>query len=61
MKNRLYIFGGYDGIQRLNDFYYYVLSEQRKNRVGARQEKIIHAFAMLLIGLTLGFTTRMRN
>jgi len=29
MKNRLYIFGGYDGVQRLNDFYYYVLSEQR--------------------------------
>lgn len=29
MKNRLYIFGGYDGVQRLNDFYYYVLSEQK--------------------------------
>lgn len=29
MKNCLYIFGGYDGVQRLNDFYYFVLSEQR--------------------------------
>ena len=29
MKNRLYIFGGYDGIQRLNDFYYFVLAEQK--------------------------------
>ena len=29
MKNRLYIFGGYDGSQRLNDFYYFVLAEQK--------------------------------
>ena len=29
IKNCLYIFGGYDGVQRLNDFYYFVLSEQR--------------------------------
>lgn len=29
IKNRLYIFGGYDGMQRLNDFYYFVLAESR--------------------------------
>ena len=28
MRNRLYIFGGYDGVQRLNDFYYFTLPNE---------------------------------
>ena len=28
MKKRLYIFGGYDGENRLNDFHYFVLADE---------------------------------
>ena len=30
MRNRLYIFGGYDGVQRLNDFYYFTLPNESR-------------------------------
>ncbi len=40
MRNRLYIFGGYDGIQRLNDFYYFVLSE-KKSQIDVPQSSLL--------------------
>jgi hypothetical protein len=40
LKNRLYIFGGYDGIQRLNDFYYFVLSK-KKNQIDVPQSNLV--------------------
>ena len=37
MRNRLYIFGGYDGVQRLNDFYYFTLPNE-VGELGAEAE-----------------------